>query len=165
MIKKHFALCLSLSLFFIKTSLLVFAQAIKITNDVQAKKVTFCNEKIKAVLDYNQQANISFLAINGQQVINNSGGIYSAIQTKDVTYSTLQLSKNPSIKITNNTISVSGISYGDSSIAIDKKLDVHSAGTEPASEVNQIAVKVMHEVGIDISHNKPESVNKYVNDK
>ncbi len=33
----------------------------------------------------------------------------------------------------------------------DKNLDVHSAGTKPALQVNQKAVKVMKEAGIDIS--------------
>jgi DNA-binding transcriptional ArsR family regulator len=36
--------------------------------------------------------------------------------------------------------------------SFDKRLIVRSAGTEPAKQVNQKAVKVMQEVGIDISH-------------
>jgi len=47
--------------------------------------------------------------------------------------------------------------------AFDKKLDVHSAGTEPAKQVNGTAVKVMKEVGIDLSCHKPKSVNLYLN--
>ena len=46
--------------------------------------------------------------------------------------------------------------------SFDKALDVHSAGTQPAECVNPLAVKVMKEVGIDISHNVPKSVNCYL---
>lgn len=44
--------------------------------------------------------------------------------------------------------------YGD-------EFDVFSAGTEP-SEVNPYAIKVMAEVGIDISGQKSESVDDYI---
>jgi arsenate reductase len=47
--------------------------------------------------------------------------------------------------------------------SFDNKLDVHSAGTEPAKQVNQTAVKVMKESGIDISDHKPKSVDEYLN--
>jgi arsenate reductase len=47
--------------------------------------------------------------------------------------------------------------------SFDKKLDVHSAGTEPAKQVNPTAVKVMKEAGIDISDQKPKSVDLYLN--
>ncbi|MBF0102526.1 MAG: arsenate reductase ArsC [Desulfobacterales bacterium] len=39
-----------------------------------------------------------------------------------------------------------------------KDLFVESAGLEPASEVNPLVVKVMLEQGIDLSHQKPQSV-------
>ena len=42
--------------------------------------------------------------------------------------------------------------------SFDKNIEVHSAGTEPASQVNQTAVKVMNEVGIDISQHIPKLV-------
>lgn len=48
---------------------------------------------------------------------------------------------------------------------LDKNIEVHSAGTEPADQINQTAVKVMHEAGIDIGQNKPQSVDKYLNDE
>ena len=48
--------------------------------------------------------------------------------------------------------------------SFDKRLIVRSAGTEPAKQVNQKAVKVMHEVGIDISHHTPVMVDQYLND-
>jgi arsenate reductase (thioredoxin) len=48
--------------------------------------------------------------------------------------------------------------------SFDKNLDVHSAGTEPGLQVNQKAVKVMKEVGIDIGQNQPRNVELYLND-
>jgi len=49
--------------------------------------------------------------------------------------------------------------------SFDKNIEVYSAGTEPAKQVNQKAVKVMKEVGIDISHHTPKMVDQYLNDE
>jgi arsenate reductase len=46
--------------------------------------------------------------------------------------------------------------------SFDSNIKVCSAGTKPASKINEKAVAVMNEVGIDISHHKPESVEKYL---
>jgi arsenate reductase len=46
--------------------------------------------------------------------------------------------------------------------SLDKDLKVFSAGTIPADEVNPKAVKVMKEVGIDISKHTPRHVNEYL---
>ncbi len=46
--------------------------------------------------------------------------------------------------------------------AIDPELEVSSAGTEPADEVNPHAVTVMAERGIDLSDAHPEHVNTYL---
>lgn len=46
---------------------------------------------------------------------------------------------------------------------IDPDLDVFSAGTEPAERVNPYAVKVMAEIGIDISRNQTNHVDEYLN--
>lgn len=43
--------------------------------------------------------------------------------------------------------------------SFDKNLKVCSAGTEPAKQVNQKAVQVMKELGVDISHHKPKMVD------
>ena len=40
--------------------------------------------------------------------------------------------------------------------------DVCSAGVRPASEVHPLAVKVMAEIGIDISSHYPKSINEYL---
>jgi arsenate reductase len=47
--------------------------------------------------------------------------------------------------------------------SFDQRLDVHSAGTEPAKQVNPLAVKVMKEAGIDLTGQKPKSVDLYLN--
>jgi arsenate reductase len=49
--------------------------------------------------------------------------------------------------------------------SFDKRLQVFSAGTEPAIRINSTAVKVMKEVGIDISHHTPKNVSQYLNDE
>lgn len=46
--------------------------------------------------------------------------------------------------------------------SFDSKIEVFSAGTNPAARINERAVIVMKEVGIDISRHKPESVDKYL---
>lgn len=40
--------------------------------------------------------------------------------------------------------------------------DVFSAGTFPATEVHPLAIKVMAEVGLDISRHRPKSVEQFV---
>jgi len=48
--------------------------------------------------------------------------------------------------------------------SFDKNLEVYSAGTAAEGKVNPFAVKVMKEAGIDISQQKPESVDLYLTD-
>jgi arsenate reductase len=49
--------------------------------------------------------------------------------------------------------------------SFDSRLQVFSAGTEPAARVNSTAVKVMKEAGIDISDHKPKNVDLYINEE
>jgi arsenate reductase len=46
--------------------------------------------------------------------------------------------------------------------SFNKNLDVHSAGTKPTEKVNPYAVKVMREIGIDISKNTTKNVSEYL---
>jgi len=46
--------------------------------------------------------------------------------------------------------------------SFDKTLEVYSAGTEIAKQVNPLAIKAMKEVGIDISGHTPKSVTQYL---
>jgi len=49
--------------------------------------------------------------------------------------------------------------------SFDNNLDVVSAGTEPSKMVHPLAIKVMQEYDIDLSTNKPKSVNEFLNNE
>jgi len=46
--------------------------------------------------------------------------------------------------------------------SFDKTLEVHSAGTEASGKLNERAVAVMKEVGVDISYHTSDPVDKYL---
>jgi arsenate reductase len=46
--------------------------------------------------------------------------------------------------------------------SFDSRLEVYSAGTKPSPRVNPYAIRVMSEVGIDISGGHPKSVEQFV---
>ncbi len=46
--------------------------------------------------------------------------------------------------------------------SFNKNLEVFSAGTKPEKHVNPYAIKVMSELGIDISSNKPKNVEQFI---
>jgi arsenate reductase len=46
--------------------------------------------------------------------------------------------------------------------SLDGTLDVHSAGTSPASRVHPKAIAVMKEAGIDLSHSSPKNVDQFI---
>jgi arsenate reductase (thioredoxin) len=46
--------------------------------------------------------------------------------------------------------------------SFDKRIIVCSAGTEPDQKINPYAVDVMKRAGVDISHNRPKSVDQYL---
>ena len=48
--------------------------------------------------------------------------------------------------------------------SFDKRMQIFSAGTEPAARINPNAVKVMKEAGIDIGKNKPKNVGQYLSE-
>ena len=89
------------------------AQTVRVNNDTNLKQVSFRNEKISGIIDYNKKVNISSLTVNGQQVIAGDSGIYSLIETKGHAYSTLQLDMSPSVTVKSNTIAIRNIAYGD----------------------------------------------------
>ena len=118
--KKRLPLHLFLILYFIGSFNAGFAQMAKISNDVKERKIVFGNEKMTITVDYNHKAAVSKVQLNGQEIINGNGGIYSAIKTKEAAYSTLQLSSQPIVRVANNTIRVSGIIYGDKALTINE---------------------------------------------
>ena len=46
--------------------------------------------------------------------------------------------------------------------SFNNNLEVYSAGTQPSTEVHPLAIRVMQELGIDLSENHPESVKHYL---
>ena len=46
--------------------------------------------------------------------------------------------------------------------SLNPRLDVQSAGTNPAARVNPLAIRAMREIGIDISGETPKSVQQFV---
>jgi len=46
--------------------------------------------------------------------------------------------------------------------SFDSKVEVYSAGTEPADEVHPLAVQVMREEDIDLSHHRPKLVDRFL---
>jgi arsenate reductase len=48
--------------------------------------------------------------------------------------------------------------------SLDARLQVFSAGTQPASRVSSKAITVMKEIGIDISSHTPKSVDQFLSD-
>ena len=46
----------------------------------------------------------------------------------------------------------------------DKNLEVFSAGTKPAKQINAKAVQVMQEIGINISTHTPKHIEQYINE-
>ena len=49
--------------------------------------------------------------------------------------------------------------------SFDDKLKVFSAGTEASGKLNQGAVAVMKEIGLDISHHTSDSIDKYLGEE
>ncbi len=48
--------------------------------------------------------------------------------------------------------------------SFDDKAEVYSAGTQASGKLNQQAVDVMREAGIDISHHTSDHIDLYLND-
>lgn len=49
--------------------------------------------------------------------------------------------------------------------SFDNNIEVHSAGTIPTEQVNQRAIQVMAEAGVDISSHYPKITDIYIGDK
>ncbi len=48
--------------------------------------------------------------------------------------------------------------------SFDPELEVFSAGTNPASEVNPVSIKVMQEIGIDLTSHHSKNVYDFINE-
>ncbi|MGN6265777.1 MAG: alpha-L-rhamnosidase-related protein [Ginsengibacter sp.] len=94
------------------------AQSIFIRPDPKTETVTIRNSNLKIVVNYNHDCRVSAMEVNGINVMAGNKGIYSAIQTKGKTFSTLQLKNSPKVKILKNSVEINDIIYGDNNIAI-----------------------------------------------
>jgi len=103
------------------TCVTVVAQVSAIRHNTESKLVNFGNNKIRITLNYNGQATIAALQVDGQQVISNAPGIYSEVRTSGATYSTQRLAASPRVSVAGNTISVTGIVYGGKEATITEK--------------------------------------------
>ncbi len=118
MLKKTIAAGIIIFIVQINLSAFCLAQNFIIKNDIANKKITFGNKTITLTLDYNNKANISSLDVKGTNVITSDAGIYSQINTTAGVYSSLILQASPKMQVLNNTVNVTGISYGDMDLAI-----------------------------------------------
>src|SRR5438552_364268 len=59
----------------------------------------------------------------------------------------------------------SHIAEGFLRAAAGETLNVQSAGSQPAGYVHPLAIKVMAEAGIDISHHRSKSLAEFLNEK
>jgi hypothetical protein len=97
------------------------AQSISIKNNPGDHNIIISNASLQFILSYDHQCRIGRMDVNGLSVIDNSNGIFSAIQTKDNSFSTLHLDNSPTVKISKNTAELSNIIYGDDKISIQEK--------------------------------------------
>ncbi len=103
---------------FVVCSQFCSAQSFSIKNNLQTRRITIDNPTINLVLDYNHQCRISGMDVNGENVIAGNTGIYSEVQTKDKTFSTLKLHNSPKVKSSKNSVEVSDIIYGDDTVHV-----------------------------------------------
>lgn len=94
------------------------AQAYQVKNNPANKTIELSNEKMSITLQYNRQATIGSMKINGEQVLDISVGIYSSIITSTANYNTLLLTTDPVVTVSGNKITLSNIVYGDKSCTI-----------------------------------------------
>jgi len=117
-------------LIIIHTLVLAIPAFAQIDNNTRAKKVSFGNQKLRLTIDYSKKAAITQLIVNGQTMIDDPAGIYSAITTSAATWSSLHLSSDPALNITNNTITLTGITYGNKDLAIHETWTFRITGKE-----------------------------------
>ncbi len=89
------------------------AQSPSVKNDKQLHKITISNSKLKFVLNYDHQCQVSDMEVNGQKVMEGNAGIYSGLQTAGNSFSTLHLAASPTIRVNGNAVDIIGITYGD----------------------------------------------------
>ena len=109
---------LSFIVVLLSSPVICHAQSFSITNNPGNQTVTISNSNLTIVVDYNHGCRVSAMEVNGINVIAGNTGIYSAIQTKDKTFSTLQLKNSPKVKSSKNSVEINDIVYGDANLSI-----------------------------------------------
>jgi len=93
---------------------------ISISNRPADNVIVFGNSKLKVTLDCASKCVVTGMEVNGEAVLSNKLGIYSEIRTSTATYSTRSLGTSPKIKIQKNSVTLSGIRYGEDKTPIDE---------------------------------------------
>jgi len=93
---------------------------ISISNRSADNVIVFGNGKLKVTLDYGSKCVVTGMEVNGEAVLSGTSGIYSAIRTSAATYSTLKLAASPKIKTQKNSVTLSGIRYGEDNAPISE---------------------------------------------
>jgi hypothetical protein len=84
----------------------------------ESKTVSISTPKITMALDYGGRAQITSLIVNGQKVVSNADGIFTAVKANGILYSSLHLKGNPVLLKTPAGITLSGIRYGSKDLTI-----------------------------------------------
>ncbi|WP_461451443.1 alpha-L-rhamnosidase-related protein [Mucilaginibacter sp.] len=77
--------------------------------------------KMSMVIDYNHKAGIVSLITDGKKVVNGDDGIFTSLKVNGLNYSSLNLKSQPNITKSGNTISLTGINYGDKTLNITEE--------------------------------------------
>src|SRR5665647_1367874 len=93
---------------------------ISISNRSADNLIVFGNGKLKVTLDYASKCVVTGMEVNGEAVLSGKSGIYSEIRTSTTTYSTRKLAASPKIKTQKNSVTLSGIRYGEDKTPIDE---------------------------------------------
>ncbi|HEY5510128.1 MAG TPA: hypothetical protein VIK10_03790 [Prolixibacteraceae bacterium] len=93
---------------------------ISVTNRSADNVIVFGNSKLKVTLDYASKCVVTGMEVNGEAVLSGKSGIYSEIRTSTATYSTRKLATSPKIKTQKNSVTISGIRYGDDNAPINE---------------------------------------------
>ena len=107
-----------ISIFALGLSSACKAQSYSINNNPENHTIIISNSTLKLELNYDHQCRVSTMDVNGQNVIEGNTGIYSEVQTKENTFSTLHLDHSPTVKTSQNLVEVSDIIYGGNNVAI-----------------------------------------------
>lgn len=112
-----------------------------ISNREENKIVTFGNNKLKMTLDYNFKCVVTDVKVNGESVISNNSGMYSAIRTPDAIYTTCKLTTSPIVKTEQDKVTISNIGYGENNASIHETWKFTITGTAITFDIERSVSK------------------------